>query len=192
MGAKKYSNETLDELVNIAVNQKIMKEEDIHNYANKLFDVVQISCWESIKNEVIQCEGLKNKSYESAMKTVNSMYEKIIADNEKFKSNKIETKLKAFRLASFLDVDPEKYSQHEEGIKSIIGKERINTAKELLLRVKEDDKMKDYALLTAPVRKRFEKVFNNEILNIRNIISKADIAQQQEIKDKKKFNIFKL
>lgn len=215
MGAKKYSDETLDELVNIAINQKLMTEEDIHTYANKLFDVVQIGCWENLKNEVVQCESLKGRQYESAMKVVNSIYDKVLIDNKKYatihttasqgenptasqgenpivdKQKEIERKLKAFRVANFLDIDPENYSKHEEAIKSILGKDKINTGKELLLKL-NDEQMKDYAMLTSPVRKRFEKTFINEILKVRSIISLAEEnAQKQEVKNKKKFNIFK-
>jgi len=182
MGAKKYTESTLDYLLKVAMSQKMMTADDLHNYTNNLFETVQVGSWETLKNEVINCDSLKATAYVNSMEQLNSLYGKVKKDLEAFKSKSIEVKLKAFRLANFLDVEPDSYLNHEDKIRKIIGKENINSGKELLMRLKQDD-TSDYALLTSPVRKRFEKTFAPEIQAIRASITESALLTPNQVKE---------
>lgn len=169
---KKYAKEILDRLIEVALANKEITANDINTYLNDLFEISQTGCWQRLRNEIIDSKSLTGKSYVKAMNQSDNLYELVKKDIENFKQQEITAKMSAFRIANFLDVDFTKYKQHEEKIKEVLGDKTTNRGREFILDIATEES-KDYALLTKPVRHRFEVKFKSEIDSLRNQIANS-------------------
>lgn len=175
---RKYSDSAISRLLEIAEQRHEIKINELNTYLDNLFEVSQLGCWQTIKNGIINNDSLRNAQYEKAMMCVDKLHANVKKDIQQFKKQPIEKKLPAFRIASFLDVDFANYKKYEDEIKSVIGSKQINSSRELLLSI-SDEGTKDYALLTNPVRKRFNQQFESELTTLRNIVANRPVPEQQ-------------
>ena len=170
---KKYSEGTIARLLNIALQHRELTESDLNTYANNLFEVVQLGCWQKIKDSIIDNPKLTGAGYIRTMMAADEFRVKVKTDIERFKAIPLDKKLKSFRISNFLDVDFTKYKDHEESIKKVLGDRKHNSPREVAFAI-EAQESRDYALLTSPVRSRFNKQFEKDIENL-NIMVRNEI-----------------
>ncbi|WP_060488804.1 hypothetical protein [Pseudomonas sp. NBRC 111121] len=167
---KKYSDGTISRLLEVALKHRELTASDLNTYANDLFEVAQLGCWQKVKDSIIDNPKLTGAGYINTMKAADEFRVKVKSDIDRFKSKPLDVKLSAFRIANFLDVDFSKYYEHEDAIKKILGDKHINRPRELTMAIDEKE-CRDYALLTIPVRSRFNKTFSSELKELNRLVN---------------------
>ncbi len=160
---KKYSQEVIDGLVNIAASATPIKTPSTH--LNRLYRTVAIGMYDSIQSNQSIIRNLEvNEENEEAIKRIeqeaktllSTLLMKVITDIEFFEAQSIEYKMSCITKSRLLDVLPSEYNHHE-----------------MMFTIDKESAAIEYTHLTRPIRKTFIDKYKTEIQIIDELVNKA-------------------
>jgi hypothetical protein len=162
---KKYSQEIIDRLVNVAASIPPFVKPSVH--LNRLYRTVSIGMYDSLQANQTYIKNLKisfskkealQRLEQEANEVLSVLFTKVIADIEDFENKSIEDKMSSITQYKFLDVSPYNYITLEKNMTTDASEETLN-----------------YIHLTKPLRKDFREKYNTEIHLLDKIVFKAKL-----------------
>ncbi|RMN10863.1 hypothetical protein [Pseudomonas syringae group genomosp. 3] len=164
---KKYSQEIIDGLVNVAVSAPPIIKPSVH--LNRLYRTVSIGMYDSfqasqpyIKNISVAANNKDalHKLELEAKDVLTGLFIKIIQDIDNFENKTLEQKMSKITQYMFLEVPPFHYINLEKNM-------RLDSSQEIL----------DYIHLTKPLRKDFRDKYQAEIKMLGGLVKAAEMLK---------------
>lgn len=151
----KYSQETIEKLVNIAADTYYaMPSEHLDN----LFKVVNLGMFDALRENAKSINPTKEVMVEKSYAIIKELYEMIKDDIEDFAGMAIQEKMPFVTQNRFLDVPPSTYGRNETLM--VLDKDSVDI---------------NYIYLTQPLRKRFREKYKPEMYAIEALIIQSGL-----------------
>lgn len=146
----KYSQETIEKLVNIATDTYYALPSE---HLDNLYRVVNLGMYDALREDAKGINQSKVMMVNKANEILKELYETIKQDIEDFAGKTIQEKMPHVTQNRFLDVPPSTYGRNES-----------------LIALDKDSVDINYIYLTQPLRKNFREKYKTEIYALEALI----------------------